>query len=91
MKNAEAEKGANDRTIKETKLQKVRMARGLSQRQLAAVSGVSKRAIECYEQRVRDIEGARVEALCDLCIALQCKITNILETEPLIEKFNMTK
>lgn len=86
-----AKKIRADKGIKETKLQKLRVEQGLSQTQLAEISGVTRRAIQCYEQETRPIDGARLHALCDLCIALDCKIEDILEDAELIKKFQKTK
>ena len=77
--------------IKETKLQKIRVSKGLSQGQLAAVSGVTARAIQCYEQEIRPIEGARLETLCAIAFALDCKIEDILEDKTLIERYRLVK
>ena len=75
----------------ETKLQKLRIQKGFSQSELAAASNVKKRAIQCYEQELRPIDHARLETLCDLSIALECKIEELLESETLIEKLKMIK
>ena len=77
--------------IEETKLQKIRVQRGLSQNQLAAKSGVTRRSIQCYEQQFRDIDGARLSTLCALCSVLDCNIEDILENEELIEKYKKVK
>jgi len=86
-----AKKIRDDKGIKETKLQKLRVKKGYSQKQFAAVSGVTVRAIQGYEQRSRPIEGARLDTLCSLCFALDCKIEDILENETLIEKYKICK
>ena len=77
--------------IEETKLQKARMKKGYSQKTLSVITGIPPRTIQCYEQRTRDIDSARLEALCSLCIALDCKIEDIIESEELIEKFKLVK
>lgn len=77
--------------IEETKLQKARMKKGYSQKTLSVITGVSQRSIQCYEQRTREIDGIRLEALCSLCIALDCKIEDIIESEELIAKFKLVK
>ena len=77
--------------LKETKLQKLRFAKGLSQKQLSVISGVSVRSIQCYEQHQRDINNAHLNTLCDLCIALDCKITDIIDDETLIERYKIVK
>ena len=77
--------------IEWTKLGKLRRMRNLSQSQLAEISGVPKRNIECFEQKHRDIDGAHIDTLLNLCIALNCKLPDILENEDTIrklEKFN---
>lgn len=75
----------------DTKLQTLRLKKGLSQNGLSLKSGVSKRSIECYEQRTRHIDGAKLETLCALCFALDCKIEDIIESKTLIDKFRMCK
>lgn len=86
-----AQKIRADKGIKETNLQKVRVEAGLSQLALANESGVTKRAIECYEQKYRNIDGAKLQTLCDLAAALGCKIEDILESEELIAKYKSVK
>lgn len=85
-KRIRAEKG-----IKDTKLQKVRVSRGLSQGQLAKLSGVATRTIQHYEQGVRDIDGAKLKTICELCLVLGCKIEDILESEETIKMLKATK
>lgn len=87
----QAQKIRADKGIKETNLQKVRVEAGLSQQALSDESGVTKRMIECYEQKYRNIDGAKLQTLCDLAVALNCKIEDILESEELIEKYKTVK
>lgn len=74
-----------------TNLQNLRQKKGLSQSMLSAKSGVKTRAIQGYEQRDRRIEGAKLDTLCRLCFALDCKIDDILDDKELIEKFRLAK
>lgn len=74
-----------------TKLQTARINKGYTQNQLSVVAGISVRTIQCYERKARDIDGAGLETLCDLSIALDCKIEDILESKDLIEKFRLAK
>lgn len=78
-------------TGKKSKLKKHRVKKGLSQQELADVSGIKKRAILSYEQGERDIDLAKLETLCDLCISLDIKIEDILESEELKEKYRKSK
>lgn len=87
----QAKRIREEKGIEETKLQKLRVKKGLSQGGLAAVSGVPIRTIQCYEQQTRPIDGARLNSLCDLALALNCKIEDIIEDKTLIEKFRLSK
>ena len=49
--------------VLETKLKSIREARGLSQAELAEQSGVKKRMIQLYEQKVNDIDKAQAQTL----------------------------
>ena len=88
---AQAKKIRAAKGLEDTKLQKLRVEKGLSQTALAAKSGVTRRAIESYEQRIRPIDSARLDTLCRLCFALDCKIEDILESKELIEKFKLAR
>lgn len=68
------------------KLQEKRIAAGLSQSQLAKLSGVPVGVLQHYEQGTRQIDGAKLETLADLAAALGCKISDILESAELAEK-----
>lgn len=66
--------------ITDTKLQQVRVSRGLSQSELSVVSGVSIDNIKCYEQRnKRNVNTANLQTVMKLCSALKCRIEDILE------------
>ena len=86
-----AQKIRQAKGIDDTKLQKVRLKKGFSQKQLSVVSGVSVRSIQCYEQETRPIDSARLDTLCNLCLALDCRIEDILESKDMIAKFKLTK
>ncbi len=87
----QAQKIRETKGKEDTNLQRLRVEKGLSQTALAAKSGVTKRAIECYEQRTRVIDNAKLDTLCRLCFALDCKLEDILENKELIEKFKLAK
>lgn len=63
-----------------------RQSAGLSQRALADASGVNLRTIQKYEIGEREIDGASLETLCDLALAIGCQLEDILESEALKEK-----
>ncbi len=76
---------------KGTKLRIARVRSGLSQSELAAASGVPKKTLQRYEQEPNKIDGTKLKTLCGLCEALGCSITDIIEDEELIERFNKVK
>lgn len=65
------------------KLQEVRKSKGLTQKELAALSSVNIRTIQQYENGARNIEGATLETLCNISLALGVKVYDILESEQL--------
>lgn len=73
-----------------TKLQAKRKERGLSQPQLAEASGVNVRTLQKYEIGEKDLNGAKLATLLRLCIALDCRLIDILndpETVQLLETY----
>ena len=63
----------NDSTLK-----KLRLERGLTQEQLALLSGVNVRSVRSYEQGSNDISKAQGETLVRLAKTLNCKVENLL-------------
>lgn len=74
-----------------TRLQELRVEKGLSQNDLHILSGVTKRTIQHYEHQSRPIDKAYLETLCRLCLALDCKIEDIVENEELIAMLKKIK
>ena len=66
-------------------LQEQRQKAGFSQQGLADAAQVSSWVIKKYEIGQRDINGASLETLCKLSIALGCKISDII-TDDSIKK-----
>lgn len=71
-------------------LKQLRKNNGLSQKELSDKSNVSLRNIRAYEQLERNINGAGLETLASLSIALHCRITDLLTDKELIEKCERT-
>lgn len=87
-----AEKIRIDRGLgKGTKLRILRVQRGLSQAELAKRSGVSLRSIQHFENSTANIDQTKLITYYKLCSTLDCKITDLLEDEDLINKFNEVK
>ena len=64
-----------------TRLQKIRKARGITQKELSELSGVSLRMIQLYEQRQNDINQASGQTINNLARALCCNFYEIMEIE----------
>lgn len=63
----------------ESKLKKLRESRGISQAELAKLSGVSLRSIQMYEQRVNDIDKAQAQTIYKLSRVIGCTMEDLLE------------
>ena len=64
-----------------TRLQKLRKTHGLTQSELADLSGVSLRMIQLYEQRQNNINKASAETIAALARALCCNFYEIMEID----------
>lgn len=73
------------------KLKEMRMEKSMTQEQLSKKSGVSFHTIQAYEYGLRRIDGASLETLCRLAIALNCRIQDIVEDKRLIQLLNAAK
>lgn len=65
--------------ILETKLKRIRENRGISQSELAKLSGVKLRSIQMYEQKANDIDKAQGHTLYKISRVLGCNIEDLLE------------
>lgn len=65
--------------LPECRLKKMRESRGLSQSELAMISGVSLRSIQMYEQRVNDIDKAQAQTIYKLSRVIGCSMEDLLE------------
>jgi transcriptional regulator with XRE-family HTH domain len=74
-----------------TKLRIIRVRRGMSQSELSEATGIPLKSIQRYEQVAKKVDAARLDTLCTLSEVLDCKITDIIEDEKLIERFNGAK
>ena len=62
-------------------LQELRLSKGLSQSQLSALAGVSKRTLEAYESGARSMLKASGETLYKLSKALECTMEDLIRKE----------
>lgn len=63
----------------ETNLKRIRKTYGCSQSELAALSGVSLRSIQMYEQRKKNINKSQSDTLRNIARALGCGMEDIME------------
>lgn len=66
------------------KLKEMRQARGFSQSQLAEKTGINIRTLQHYEQGSKIFDNARIDTIVKCCIALDCKLEDILENQEYI-------
>lgn len=67
----------------ETRLKTIRENRGISQAELARISGVKLRSIQMYEQKVNDIDKAQAGTVYKLSRVLGCSMEDLLENPEL--------
>lgn len=67
------------------KLKEMRQSRGLSQSQLAEKTGINVRTIQHYEQGSKIFDHARIDTILKVCIALGCKLEDVIENPEYIE------
>lgn len=63
----------------DTKLKMIRENRGVSQSELARLSGVKLRSIQMYEQKINDIDKAQAGTVYKLSRVLGCSVEDLLE------------
>lgn len=74
-----------------SKLATLRKEKGLSQSQLAVASGVRIKAVQYFEQNPDKIDGTKLNTLCDLSLALNCRVEDIIEGAELKEKYKKVR
>lgn len=67
------------------KLKEVRLAKGLTQKQLADSANINIRVLQHYEQGTKNFDHARLDTLLKICLALDCKLAEIIENEEYID------
>lgn len=62
-----------------TKLQNMRLERGLTQSELATHTRINLRSLQYYEQGKKDIAHIRLDKLLRLCLILKCQLSDIVD------------
>lgn len=71
--------------LKISKLKQIRKLKGLSQSELAEKCNISVKSVQAYEQGTRKLEKANRNTIIKICEVLNCKISDILESEEIIK------
>lgn len=71
-----------------TKLKTKRLEAGITQSQLAEQTGINMRVLQHYEQGTKKFDHARIDKILSVCIALNCKLQDIIEDDHFIELLN---
>ena len=69
------------RELPQTNLKRIRETAGLSQSQLAEGAGVSRRSIQMYEQRNKDVNKAQAITLVKIARFMGCDVEDLIENE----------
>ena len=78
------------RNASKTKLKALRVKAGLSQSELAGYAGLNLRSYQHYEQGSHPLHRAALDTLLKICLALNCRLTDIIDdpdTIKLIKKY----
>lgn len=67
------------------KLKEKRQSKGLSQSQLAERTGINIRTLQHYEQGTKNFDHARIDTIVRICVALNCRLEDIIENEQYVE------
>ena len=69
------------------KLKKKRLEAGLSQSQLAEKAGLNVRTLQHYEQKnsPKNFDHARIDTILRVCLALNCKLEDVIENPEYLE------
>lgn len=62
-----------------TKLQAIRLDRGLTQRETSRLAGVNHRTYQLYDQGAKRLDHARLDTILRICVVLDCDIEEIIE------------
>jgi len=67
------------------KLKEKRVEAGFSQSQLAEKTGLNVRTIQHYEQGSKIFDHARIDTILKICVALNCKLEDVIENSEYVD------
>lgn len=72
-----------------TKLKALRVARGITQREMVERTGINAGTYSQYEQGVKNFDHARIDIILRVCVALNCHIDSIMEDPEYIKAYRV--
>lgn len=88
MENNKIKKTRPPRNAASTKLKALRVARGITQREMVERTGINAGTYSQYEQGVKKFDNARINVILRVCVALNCRIDDIMENPEYINAYN---
>lgn len=67
-----------------SKVKEMRQKANLTQVELAEKTDISIRTLQSYEQGAKVFDHARIDTIIKVCLALNCKMTDVIENEEYI-------
>lgn len=71
-----------------TKLQAIRINRGLTQREISRLANVNYRTYQLYDQGAKKLDHARLDTILKICAVLDCDIEEIIEEPEWLSLYN---
>lgn len=71
-----------------SKLKEMRQKANLTQLQLAEKTELNVRTIQHYEQGSKIFDHARLDTILRICIALECKMSDVIENDDYVALIN---
>lgn len=76
------------RNAASTKLKALRVARGITQREMVERTGINPGTYSQYEQGVKNFDNARINVILRVCVVLNCRIDDVMEDPEYIKAYN---
>ena len=76
------------RNAANTKLKALRVARGITQREMVERTGINPGTYSQYEQGVKNFDNARINVILRVCVVLNCRIDDVIEDPEYIKAYN---
>lgn len=88
MEENNTKKTRPPRNAASTKLKALRVARGLTQNEVAERAGINPGTYKFYEQGAKCFDNARINVILKVCIIFNCHLDEILENPEYLAVYN---